>query len=55
MTTDGSLDRWGADGPVIWHSETSGLDRWGKDGVWSDYQAAPASPAGAAKVQVIWI
>ena len=42
MTTDGGLDRWGSNGPMVWHSENSGLDRWHVDGVWSDYQAAPA-------------
>ena len=40
MTTDGGLDRWGSDGPVVWHSETSDLGYWGKDGIFSDYQVA---------------
>ncbi len=40
MTTDGGLDRWHVDGPVIWHSENSGLDRWHIDGVWTHYKAA---------------
>jgi len=44
MTTDGGLDRWGPDGPIVWHSETSGLDRWHADGVWSDYITAEGRP-----------
>ena len=40
MTTDGGLDRWGSDGPIVWHSETSGLDYWCADSIFSDYQAA---------------
>lgn len=46
MTVDGGLDRWYVDGPVIWHSETSGLDYWHIDGVWSDYESgSSASPS----------
>jgi len=44
MTTDGGLDRWGSDGPVVWHSETASLDYWHTDGIWSN--ATP--PSGAA-------
>lgn len=50
MATDGGLDRWGNNGPVVWHSETSGLDLWGKDGVYSDYQATPVSGACAVLI-----
>jgi len=35
----GGLDRWGSDGPIVWHSETAGLDYWHTDGIWSDYQS----------------
>ena len=49
MVTDGSLSLWGSNGPVVWHSETSGLDLWGKDGIYSDYQSGsePEPPSGA--------
>ena len=49
MATDGSLSLWGANGPVVWHSETSGLDLWHTDGIWSDYQSGsePETPSGA--------
>jgi len=44
MTTDGGLDRWHVDGPVIWHSETSGLGYWYAGGIYSDYKAADSPP-----------
>ena len=44
MATDGSLSLWGANGPVVWHSETSGLDLWHVDGIWSDYITAEGRP-----------
>jgi len=48
MTTDGGLDRWHVDGPVVWHSETASLDYWHTDGIWSDYQSGsePEPPSG---------
>lgn len=47
MTTYGGLDRWGSDGPVVWHGETSGLDYWGSDGICSDYQVAATTSSWA--------
>jgi len=49
MTTDGGLDRWHVDGPVVWHSETASLNYWHTDGIWSDYQSGsePETPSGA--------
>lgn len=44
MTTDGGLDRWHVDGPIVWHSETAGLDYWHVDGIWSDLQDAGGEP-----------
>ena len=44
MTTDGGLDRWGPDGPIVWHSENAGLDYWHTDGIWSDYITAEGRP-----------
>ena len=35
MTTNGNLDIWHINGPVIWHSENSGLDKWHIDGTWT--------------------
>jgi len=54
MATDGGLDRWGGDGPVIWHSETSGLGYWYAGGIYSDYKAAEAA-SGKPAANVIWI
>lgn len=48
MATDGSLSLWGANGPVVWHSETSGLSYWYSGGVYSDYQTASSPPASAS-------
>ena len=38
MATDGSLSLWGANGPVVWHSETSVLGYWYAGGVYSDFK-----------------
>ena len=54
MATDGSLGLWGANGPVVWHSETSGLGYWYAGGIYSDYKAAEAA-AGKPAANVIWI
>ena len=55
MTTDGGLDMWGSDGPIVWHSETAGLDCWHVDGIWSDYHAAGVPSATNTPAQVIFI
>ena len=52
MATDGSLSLWGSNGPVVWHSETSGLGYWCSGGVYSDYKAAESG--GSAKVP-LWL
>lgn len=54
MTTDGGLDRWHVDGPVVWHSETASLGYWYAGGIYSDYKAAEAA-SGKPVAQVIWI
>lgn len=54
MATDGSLGLWGANGPVVLHSETSGLGYWYAGGIYSDYKAAEAA-SGKPVAQVIWI
>jgi len=54
MATDGSLSLWGANGPVVLHSETSGLGYWYAGGIYSDYKAAEAA-SGKPVAQVIWI
>ena len=38
-----SLGLWGSNGPVVWHSETSGLGYWYAGGIYSDYKAAEAA------------
>lgn len=43
MTVDGTLSLWGANGPVVWHSETSGVNMWYYGGVYSDYKASVVS------------
>ena len=43
MATDGALSLWGVNGPVVWHSETSGLGYWYAGGIYSDYKAAEAA------------
>lgn len=53
MTTDGSLSLWSRNGPVVWHSETSGLDYWGSEGAFSDYQTSAGGKPPASNV--IWI
>ena len=54
MVTDGSLGLWGSNGPVVWHSETSGLGYWYAGGIYSDYKAAEAA-SGKPAANVIWI
>ncbi len=49
MATDGSLSIWGSNGPVVWHSETSGLDLWHVDGIYSDYKVGEDG-GGTAKI-----
>ena len=51
MATDGSLGLWGSNGPVVWHSETSGLDYWYSDGIYSDYKTVD----GGVTVKVPWL
>ena len=54
MATDGSLGLWGSNGPVVWHSETSGLGYWCAGGIYSEYKAAEAAAIKPA-ANVIWI
>ena len=54
MATDGALSLWGSNGPVVWHSETSGLGYWYAGGIYSDYKAAEAA-SGKPAANVIWI
>jgi len=46
MATDGSLGLWGVNGPVVWHSETSGLGYWYAGGVYSDFKTEDATASG---------
>jgi len=50
MAIDGSLGLWGSNGPVVWHSETSGLGYWYAGGIYSDYKAAD----GGVTAKIPW-
>ncbi len=54
MATDGAVSLWGVNGPVVWHSETSGLGYWYAGGTKLSITYTEAA-AGKPAANVIWI